>query len=209
MHSYWLNVSVRLQELMVLDNKINERLIKSIKSGDESAFAILYDVYFSFLCAQASVLVQNTEDAKDIVNDLFVSIWNNRSRLNFPIHPYIMTALRNNCLTRIRNDKSKMQMLESYKSIMDFRIERIHNMESMDFVEVIDSVNHIKKTAQLLPERCRVIFEMYFYFGYNSTEIAEYLGLSPNTIRVQLKIALEKLKKEVSPLMIFLIFSTF
>ena len=100
-------------------------------------------------------------------------------------------------------------MLESYKSIMDFRIERIHNMESMDFVEVIDSVNHIKKTAQLLPERCRVIFEMYFYFGYNSTEIAEYLGLSPNTIRVQLKIALEKLKKEVSPLMIFLIFSTF
>ena len=152
-------MSVRLQELMVLDNRINERLIENIKSGDESAFAILYDVYFSFLCAQASVLVQNTEDAKDIVNDLFVSIWNNRSRLNFPIHPYIMTALRNNCLTRIRNDKSKMQMLESYKSIMDFRIERIHNMESMDFVEVIDSVNHIKKTAQLLPERCRVILD--------------------------------------------------
>ena len=194
---------------MVLDNKINERLIKSIKSGDESAFAILYDVYFSFLCAQASVLVQNTEDAKDIVNDLFVSIWNNRSKLNFPIHPYIMTALRNNCLTRIRNYKSKMQMLESYKSIMDFRIERIHNMESMDFVEVIDSVNHIKKTAQLLPERCRVIFEMYFYFGYNSTEIAEYLGLSSNTVRVQLKIALDKLKKEISPLIIFLIFFTF
>ena len=68
-------MSVHLQELMVLDNKINERLIKSIKSGDESAFAILYDVYFSFLCAQASVLVQNTEDAKDIVNDLFVIIY--------------------------------------------------------------------------------------------------------------------------------------
>ena len=42
-----------------------------------------------------------------------------------------------------------------------------------------------------------------------AAEIAEYLGLSPNTIRVQLKIALEKLKKEVSPLMFFLIFSTF
>ena len=194
---------------MVLNNKIYERLIKSIKSGDESAFAILYDVYFSFLCAQASVLVQNTEDAKDIVNDLFVSLWNNRSKLNFPIHPYIMTALKNNCLNRIRNDKSKMLMLESYKSIMDFRIERIHNMESMDFVEVIDSVNHIKKTAQLLPERCRIIFEMYFYFGYNSTEIAEYLGLSSNTVRVQLKIALDKLKKEISPLIIFLIFFTF
>lgn len=194
---------------MIVDNRINERLIENIKSGDESAFAILYDVYFSFLCVQASALVQNTEDAKDIVNDLFVNIWNNRSRLNFPIHPYIMTALKNNCLSRIRNDKSKLQMMESYKTIMDFRIERIHNMESMEFVEIIDSVNLVKKTAQFLPERCRVIFEMYFYFGYNSTEIAEYLGLSPNTIRVQLKIALEKLKKEISPLVLFLIFSTF
>ena len=82
-------------------------------------------------------------------------------------------------------------------------------MESMEFVEVIDSVNHIKKTAQLLPERCRVIFEMYFYFGYNSTEIAEYLGLSPNTVRVQLKIALDKLKKEIPPLMFFLIIFNF
>jgi RNA polymerase sigma-70 factor (family 1) len=195
--------------VMIVDNRINERLIENIKSGDESAFAILYDVYFSFLCVQASALVQNTEDAKDIVNDLFVNIWNNRSRLNFPIHPYIMTALKNNCLSRIRNDKSKLQMMESYKTIMDFRIERIHNMESMEFVEIIDSVNIVKKTAQFLPERCRVIFEMYFYFGYNSTEIAEYLGLSPNTIRVQLKIALEKLKKEISPLVLFLIFSTF
>ena len=194
---------------MVFDNKINERLINSIKSGDEEAFGILYDVYFSFLCAQATVLVQNKEDAKDIVNDLFVNIWNNRSRLNFPIHPYIMTALKNSCLNRIRNDKSRFQMLESYKTIMDFRIERIHNMESMEFVEIIDSVNLVKKTAQLLPERCRVIFEMYFYFGYKSTEIAEYLGLSPNTIRVQLKIALEKLKKEISPLVLFLIFFNF
>lgn len=194
---------------MIVDNRINERLIENIKSGDESAFAILYDVYFSFLCVQASALVQNTEDAKDIVNDLFVNIWNNRSRLNFPIHPYIMTALKNNCLSRIRNDKSKLQMMESYKTIMDFRIERIHNMENMEFVEIIDSVNLVKKTAQFLPERCRVIFEMYFYFGYNSTEIAEYLSLSPNTIRVQLKIALEKLKKEISPLVLFLIFSTF
>ena len=60
-----------------------------------------------------------------------------------------------------------------------------------------------------MPEKCRVIFEMYFYFGYNSTEIAEYLGLSPSTVRVQLKIALEKLKNEISPLALFLIFLSF
>lgn len=194
---------------MFLDNKINEKLIDGIRLGDEAAFAVLYDVYFSFLCAKASALIQNTEEAKDIVNDLFVNLWNNRHKLRYPIHPYIITALKNNCLTWIRNDKSRFLMLESYKDIMEFRIERTNNLGGMEFNEIIDSVNLVKKTAQLLPEKCRVIFEMYFYFGYNSNEIAEYLGLSPSTIRVQLKIALTKLKNEISPLVLFLIFLPF
>ena len=189
--------------------KINESLVDSIRAGEESAFAVLYDVYFSFLCAKASAFIQNTEEAKDIVNDLFINLWNNRSKLRYPIHPYIITALKNNCLNWVRNDKSKFLMLESYKDIMEFRIERINNLEGMEFNEIIDSVNLVKKTAQLLPEKCRVIFEMYFYFGYNSSEIAEYLGLSPSTVRVQLKIALEKLKSEISPLVLFLIFLIF
>jgi DNA-directed RNA polymerase specialized sigma24 family protein len=46
---------------------------------------------------------------------------------------------------------------------------------------------------------------MYFYLGYNSTEIAEHLGLSASTIRVQLKIALSKLKEEIPPLIFFLV----
>ena len=189
--------------------KINESLVDSIKGGDESAFAVLYDVYFSFLCAKASALIQNTEEAKDIVNDLFVNLWNNRSKLRYPIHPYIITALKNNCLNWIRNNKSKFLMLESYKDIMEFRIERINNLDGMEFSEIIDSVNLVKRTAQLLPEKCRIIFEMYFYFGYNSNEIAEYLCLSPSTVRVQLKIAIDKLKSEISPLVLFLIFFNF
>jgi RNA polymerase sigma-70 factor (ECF subfamily) len=88
---------------------------------------------------------------------------------------------------------------------MEIRMERIYAMEALDVNEVIDAVNLIKKAAQTLPERCRVIFEMYFYLGYNSTEIAEHLGLSASTIRVQLKIALSKLKEEIPPLICFLI----
>ena len=146
---------------MILDDKINEKLIDSIRAGDDSAFSVLYDVYFSFMCAKASALIQNTEDSKDIVNDIFVNLWNNRSKLKFPIHPYLMTALKNSCLNWIRHDKSKFSMLDSYKSILDFRIERINNISSMEFSEVIDAVNVVKKTAKVLPERCRIIFEMY------------------------------------------------
>ena len=184
---------------------IDAQLIDRIRQGDEDSFACLYAAYFPYMAAKAASMIQDTEEAKDIVNDIFVSLWNNRRKLFFPIHPYLQTALKNGCLNWIRYSKSKLHMMDSYKSLMEIRMERIYAMESLDVNEVIDAVNLIKKSAQTLPERCRVIFEMYFYLGYNSTEIAEHLGLSASTIRVQLKIALSKLKEEIPPLIWFLI----
>jgi RNA polymerase sigma-70 factor (ECF subfamily) len=184
---------------------IDAQLIDRIRQGDEDSFACLYAAYFPYMAAKAASMIQDTEEAKDIVNDIFVSVWNNRRKLFFPIHPYLQTALKNGCLNWIRYSQSKLHMMDSYKSLMEIRMERIYAMEAFDVNEVIDAVNFIKKAAQTLPERCRVIFEMYFYLGYNSTEIAEHLGLSASTIRVQLKIALSKLKEEIPPLICFLI----
>ena len=184
---------------------IDAQLIDRIRQGDEDSFACLYSAYFPYMAAKAASMIQDTEEAKDIVNDIFVSVWNNRRKLFFPIHPYLQTALKNGCLNWIRYSQSKLHMMDSYKSLMEIRMERIYAMEAFDVNEVIDAVNCIKKAAQTLPERCRVIFEMYFYLGYNSTEIAEHLGLSASTIRVQLKIALSKLKEEIPPLICFLI----
>jgi RNA polymerase sigma-70 factor (ECF subfamily) len=184
---------------------IDAQLIDRIRQGDEDSFACLYAAYFPYMAAKAASMIQDTEEAKDIVNDIFVSVWNNRRKLFFPIHPYLQTAVKNGCLNWIRYSQSKLHMMDSYKSLMEIRMERIYAMESLDVNEVIDAVNLIKKAAQTLPDRCRVIFEMYFYLGYNSTEIAEHLGLSASTIRVQLKIALSKLKEEIPPLICFLI----
>lgn len=188
---------------------IDARIVDRIRKGDEEAFARLYAAYFPYMAARAASLIQNTEEAKDIVNDLFVSLWNNRHKLLFPVHPYLMTALKNGCLNWIRYTKSKQLMLDSYKSLMEIRMERIYSMDAMDVNEVISAVNLVKKSVQTLPERCRVIFEMYFYLGYNSSEIAEHLGLSASTVRVQLKIAFSKLKEDISPVVLFLIFWVF
>jgi RNA polymerase sigma-70 factor (ECF subfamily) len=157
------------------------------------------------MAAKAASMIQDTEEAKDIVNDIFVRVWNNRRKLFFPIHPYLQTALKNSCLNWIRYSQSKLHMMDSYKSLMEIRMERIYAMDSLEVNEVLDTVNLVKNAAQNLPERCRVIFEMYFLLGYNSSEIAEHLGLSASTVRVQLKIALSKLREEISPVIIFLI----
>ena len=195
-------------ELLILKlsvTDIDSQLIDMVRQGDEDSFARPYAVYFPYMAAKAASMIQNTEEAKDIVNDLFVSLWNNRRKLLFPVHPYLMTALKNSCLNWLRHSKSQQLMIDSYKSLMEIRMERIYAMDSLEVNEVLDTVNLVKNAAQNLPERCRVIFEMYFLLGYNSSEIAEHLGLSASTVRVQLKIALSKLREEISPVIIFLI----
>lgn len=66
-------------------------------------------------------------------------------------------------------------MIDSYKSLMEIRMERIYNMDAMDVNEVVSAVNLVKKSAQALPERCRVIFEMYFYLIYRLGWMDEFI----------------------------------
>lgn len=55
----------------------------------------------------------------------------------------------------------------------------------------------IVRLAAQLPERCAQVFSLHFYEGMDSSEIAERLGISPSTVRVQLKIALDKIRENL------------
>ena len=63
---------------------VSEETINGINAGKEKAFAVLYDCYFSYLCAYATTYVFDEEDAKDVVNELFASLWNQRGHLGWP-----------------------------------------------------------------------------------------------------------------------------
>ena len=66
--------------------------------------------------------------------------------------------------------------------------------------------NRVVENILVIPfQLAAFLLPAYFYLGYNSSEIAEHLGLSASTVRVQLKIALSKLREEISPVIFFLI----
>lgn len=188
--------------------KIDENIIRRLAKGEEKAFALLYDSYYTYLNTVALCYVINRDAANEVVNDVFINVWHKRSTLVFPIHSYLVQSVKNGCLNYIRSQKSLERVLgEHTKLMLDFQEEYIlSNPTPLQYVESQEIEKEVLKAIDQLPEKCRHIFEQYLFNGKLPDEIAKDLLISVSTVRVQLKNALDKLKISLNHLItIFLI----
>lgn len=81
---------------------VGKEIIDGLNRGSEPAFAALYDAYFSYLCACAATYVPDPVCAEELVNDVFVNIWEHRGRYRTPLHGYLVNSVRNACISHIR-----------------------------------------------------------------------------------------------------------
>lgn len=95
--------------------RISEQIIDDINEGKENAFSALYDCYYSYLCAYATAYVFDPDEAKEIVNDVFMNIWSSRGQLSFPIHNYLLRSVQNRCLNYIRTLHTRERVLDEYR----------------------------------------------------------------------------------------------
>lgn len=186
---------------------INESVIDGINRGDERSFATLYNNYFTYLCTCAAGYIFDADVAKEIVNDVFVHIWDKHGRLEFPIHSYLLRCVQNGCLNYIRSLRSRERVLDEFKEeLLLFQEEHCQSGETpLQLLEVEELKTQVYMAVSLLPERCRIVFEKYLYKNLSPQEIADECGLSVNTVRVQIKNAFDRLKKRLGPA-IFILF---
>lgn len=177
-------------------NKVDKYLIEQISGSNEKAFSILYDCYYTYLNAIALYYIFNKNIANEIVNDVFVNVWKNRSNLSFPIHSYLIQSVRNRCLNHLRDSQAEERKLGEYrKRLLEYQEERIlSNPTPLQYVEIEEIEKIVSDAVQQLPDRCRLVFEYYFYQGKSVREIEQELSINENTVRVQIKNALDKLK---------------
>lgn len=189
---------------------VDKSVIDGINQGDERAFAILYNNYFTYLCTCAAGYIFDADAAKEVVNDVFVHIWNKQSELDFPIHSYLMRSVQNGCLNYIRSLRSRERVMDEFKEdLLLFQEEYCQSGETpLQLMEVEELKKQVHLAVGLLPEKCRLVFEKYLYKNLSPQEIADECNLSVNTVRVQIKNAFDKLKKELGPA-VFILFLYF
>ena len=94
---------------------VGKEIIDGLNRGSEPAFAALYDAYFSYLCACAATYVPDPVCAEELVNDVFVNIWEHRGRYRTPLHGYLVNSVRNACISHIRSQLFRRRLREGYE----------------------------------------------------------------------------------------------
>lgn len=177
--------------------QIDETIIKKINVGDEKAFSKLYEAYYIYLNAIAFYHTNNENASREIVNDVFLHVWNKRETLVYPIHAYLIKAVQNGCIDYIRAHYTRNRLLESHKEQVTASYQENYirsTPQPLQYVELHETEEEIRKALAQLPIRCRQIFEAYFYNGKSAEEIAEEMDIKISTVRVQLKNAFDRLK---------------
>jgi RNA polymerase sigma-70 factor, ECF subfamily len=178
-------------------NLAEHYLIESIKKGDQKSFEFLFRSYYSKLCKHARSIVQNEETAEDLVMDVFAKIWEEESLLaaTSSISGYLFRSVHNQCLN---------YLTRKHKRFSELNAETIEQLNALilpyDLFDPFESVNieelslRIEQSIDKLPEESRKIFIMSRKEELSHKEIAKQLGLSENTVKVQIYRALIKLR---------------
>ncbi len=176
-----------------MDLTEDRELYLKLREGDEKAFQILFRKYYQAMCHFANQFLTDREVAEEIVQEMFVKIWEKRQVLNIEssVKHYLFRSVRNHCLNQIQHEKIKKQYAQKVKE------SAILEVNPDDYFLEIDLVKRIEKSINSLPPKRREIFRLSREQGMKYKEIAETLDISVKTVEAQMGLALKYLRDEL------------
>ena len=172
-------------------------LFNQIKSGDEKALELLFSIYFPRLNDFARNVLKDDVISQDIVQEVFVKVWEKRAEIeSINLEAFLFRLVRNRCLDYIKHMKvvnnrmHEIQISSKYEEL--YRIDFVGN-EPYVLIEQELKLK-IEKTIQSLPERCREVFILSRLNGLKNKEIAEKLNINVKNVERHLNRALQSFR---------------
>lgn len=164
-----------------------------IKMGEDKAFDFFFRKHYAALCYFANSIINNEAEAKDIVQESFIKLWDSHTinERTETVKSFLYTVVRNKCLDLLRKrkviSKAKLKLVKNDNT--DF--------ECFDEVAFAEMMRQILDQIADLPSRMQKVVKMYYMEGKNYKSIAEELHTSPETVRKQRQIALQRLRQKL------------
>jgi len=170
----------------------NELFYKALK-GDTAAFERIYRTYVKELCAFATYYVKSLDSAEDIVQKLFLLLWERRDSIQIDgvLKTYLFTSVRNLSLNFLKHQTIDRHNSEIYSMRYIVPAVTPHEIAEQQEMDVL-----ITQALEKMPERCRIVFILCRYFNMKYADIAEILEISVKTVDAQMVKAVKNLRSD-------------
>lgn len=175
-----------MSELKILSDEV---LVQLLKEGRTDAFEELYNRYWNKLYAAAYKRIRSREISEEVVQDFFTSLWLNRNttEIKTSFAAYVYTAVRYLVLAYIQKEIVR----NTYR--LGLLTDKPDN-STEETVITNDLLLNINKEVELLPVKCKSVFELSRKEHKTNKEIASELGISEKTVENHLTKALRRLR---------------
>ena len=170
--------------------------MRLLGAGDQSAFDTIYARYWETLYQTAFYLLKDADASMDIVQDIFVWLWEKREKVDIQSLPaYLKAAVKFKVANYIRDGKIRDSFFTEMQPLSSGQTDPFH-AEVRELKAIID------QAIQELPDKCRTIYLLSKQEKLSNKEIASHLGISVKTVEAQMTIALKRIRSAVGKYML-------
>ena len=166
----------------------DQELVALLRQGNHAAYTELFNRYWKKLLAIAYNHIRDKSYAEEMVQDVFVSLWNKREHIEVQqLDRYLATAV-------------KFTVFNAYYRRQKRNADMISKMPYQDSYEIEDEIlarflkEQIDEIVNTLPEKCRLVFQYSREGGLKNHEIAKEMGIAEKTVEAHLSKALKVIK---------------
>lgn len=168
-----------------------EELIILLQQQSREGYNYLYRQYSGVLFGVINKVVYDEQTAQDVLQDVFVKIWNNISQYNPQkgrLYTWMINIARNAAIDKLRSKGEIMKTkIQTGENVVD-NLER-----SLKTEQVTDTIGLRKKVADLKPEY-ETIIDLAYYKGYTLDEISKTLEMPLGTVKTRMRSAIQQLR---------------
>lgn len=171
-----------------------EELIKELLKKDDKSFTLLYDNYSKSLYGVIYNLIRNTEEAEDVLQEVFVKIWKNIDSYNESkgrLYTWMLNIARNTTIDKLRsknfNNSQKNLSSDNFVHVLE---------DSSRTTSRIDAIG-IKEFIMKLKPKCVQIIDLLFFQGYTQQEASDELEMPLGTVKTNNRNCMNELRKMI------------
>ncbi len=175
----------------LITDREEELLLEKALRGDISAFEKLYRSYVKELCAFAAYYLKSFDAAEDIVQNVFLALWERRESLHIEgcLKTYLFTAVRNLSLNVLKHQTIHRNSIDTYSKLFTPPAATPFEVAVQQELDVL-----VSQSLEKIPERSRIVFILCRYFNMKYADIANILEISVKTVDAHMVKAVKNLR---------------